>query len=274
MRRQLRPLVVLSILLFNASALAAPKADLWDRWLPHEPTSTVKVDHKAWDSFLKSSLVLGDDGVNRIAYGKVSAADRKALDGYVAGLAKTSVKKLNRAEQRAYWINMYNALTVKVILDHYPVKTIRDIDISPGFFSDGPWGKKLLTIDGAKVSLDDVEHRILRPIWKDPRIHYAVNCASIGCPNLQADAYTSDNVEKLLDKAAREYVNHSRGVQVKGKRLVVSSIYEWFASDFGSKDQAVIEHLKEYAEPELRSKLEPLSRISSHEYDWALNDAV
>ena len=73
-----------------------------------------------------------------------------------------------------------------MVLEHYPVKSIRDIDISPGFFASGPWGAKLATVEGEKISLDEIEHRILRPIWKDPRIHYAVNCASLGCPNLQA----------------------------------------------------------------------------------------
>ena len=138
--------------------------------------------------FLAQHLRTGEDGIARIGYGAVSDEDRKSLDAYIAALAghPGSRRALNRAEQQAYWINLYNALTVQVILDHYPVESIRDIDISPGLFADGPWGKKLVTIEGEAVSLDDIEHRILRPIWKDPRIHYAVNCASIGCPNLQA----------------------------------------------------------------------------------------
>ncbi len=273
MRIHLPTVLVLTLLFSSTSALAAPKADLWDRWLAHDPESTLTVDHKPWDRFLKASLVRGADGVTRLPYAKISAADRTALDGYLARLAKVPVSKLNQTEQRAFWINLYNALTVQVILDHYPVKSIRDIDISPGFFSDGPWGKILISIEGVKVSLNGIEHRILRPIWKDPRIHYAVNCASIDCPNLQTQAFTSENTDGLLSQAAREYVNHPRGVRVEDEKLVVSSIYRWFAADFGGKDRTVIAHLKQYAEPRLRGQLERLSRISNHGYDWSLNEA-
>ncbi len=241
--------LLLTLLLCSSSTLAAPKADLWDRWLAHDQQSTVTVDHKAWDRFLKASLVRGADGVTRLPYATISAADRTALDGYLARLAKVPVSKLNQTEQRAFWINLYNALTVSVILEHYPVKSILDIDISPGLFFNGPWGKKLVTIERENVSLDDIEHRILRPIWQDPRIHYAVNCASIGCPNLQAQAFTSENADDLLSQAAREYVNHPRGARVEDEKLVVSSIYQWFAADFGGKDRAVIAHLKHFADP-------------------------
>ena len=111
MRHHLFAPMFLTLLLCSASALAAPKADLWDRWLAHDPQSTVTVDHKAWDRFLKASLVRGADGVNRLPYAKISAADRTALDGYLARLAETPVSKLNQTEQRAFWINLYNAPT-------------------------------------------------------------------------------------------------------------------------------------------------------------------
>ena len=277
-RRILMPLylfapLLLTVLLWSSSTLAAPKADLWDRWLAHDPQSTLSVDHQPWDRFLQTYTVRGADGVNRLPYAKISTADRAKLDDYLARLADIPVSKLKQTEQRAFWINLYNALTVSVIVENYPVKSIMDIDISPGFFSNGPWGKKLVSIEGVKVSLDEIEHRILRPIWKDPRIHYAVNCASIGCPNLQAQAFTSENTDGLLSQAAREYVNHPRGVRIEDEDLVVSSIYDWFAADFGGNDPAVIAHLKRYAEPRLRGKLDRLSHISSHGYDWSLNEA-
>ena len=266
------PLIFI-LLLSSASTLAAPKADLWDRWVAHDPQSTVKVDHQPWGRFLKTYIVHGQDGVNRLPYAQISPADRAALDSYLARLAAVPVSKLKRTEQRAFWINLYNAQTVSVILAHYPVKSIRDIDISPGFFSDGPWGKKLVRIENEKVSLDEMEHRILRPIWKDPRVHYALNCASIGCPNLQNQAFTVENTDGLLTKAAREYVNHPRGARVEKEKLVVSSIYRWFAAGFGGTDGAVIAHLKRYADAPLRGQLDRQSRISNHGYDWALNEA-
>lgn len=255
------------------SARAAPSADLWERWTAHDPGSTVTVDHGAWDDFLRTYVSPRGDKINRVAYREVTPTDRRRLDRYIEMLAATPVSELNRAEQRAYWINLYNALTVKVILDAYPVRSIRDIDISPGFFSDGPWGKKLLTVEGEEVSLDDIEHRILRPIWRDPRIHYAVNCASIGCPNLRREAATAANSEAYLEAGARAYVNHPRGSRVENGRLVVSSIYEWFQEDFGGNDAGVISHLRQYANDELAAALDQVSKISDDHYDWALNDS-
>ena len=122
-------------------------------------------------------------------------------------MAAVRVSGLGRDEQCAYWINLYNALTLEVVLDHYPVDSIRDIDISPGLFSQGPWGKKLITVEGEQVSLNDIEHRILRPIWRDPRIHYAINCASLGCPNLQPRPFTGRTLDHALDLAAMRFVD-------------------------------------------------------------------
>ena len=151
------------------------------------------------------------------------------------------------------------------------MKSIRGIKISPGVFSSGPWGANLGTIQGQKVSLNDIEHRILRPLWKDNRVHYAVNCASIGCPNLQPDAYTAGNTEALLEKGTREYVNHPRGARITGDRLQLSSIYEWFRADFGGSEESVVRHLQRYAEPVLAEKLKSFKGKLSYEYDWRIN---
>ena len=185
-------------------AAAAPSPDLWPRWQAHAAQGTEAVNHAPWDIMLKKYLVTSHpSGINRFRYGNVLAADRQMLAEYLRKLQTAKVSSLNRKEQKAYWINLYNALTVQVILDHYPVKSIRDIDISPGLFSNGPWDAKLLAIEGEKVSLNDIEHRILRPIFKDSRLHYALNCASLGCPNLQPKAYTVANTEELLEAGAR-----------------------------------------------------------------------
>lgn len=266
-------LLIVAAVVAPLAASAAPKAEPWARWTAADPRSTLSVDHGAWDAFLSAYVSEGADGVNRVAYARVGAAGRQALAGYLGRLAAVPVGRLTRDAQRAFWINLYNALTVKVVLDHYPVKSIRDIDISPGLFSDGPWGRKLIDVDGAAISLDDIEHRILRPIWKDARIHYALNCASVGCPQLQPTAFTAVNAEALLDRAARQYVNHPRGVVVAGGRLVVSSLYKWYAADFGGGDGAIIAHLKRYAEPALKAKLDGVRDIADDHYDWALNDA-
>ncbi len=252
--------------------LFAPKAVLWERWEAHDPDSSLLIDHAAWNRFLETYVSEGTDGINRVAYARVEDEARQRLDEYIATLARTPIGRYNRAQQRAFWINLYNALTVQVVSNHYPVNSIRDIDISTGLFADGPWRKKLVEIEGESLSLDDIEHRILRPIWRDPRIHYAVNCAAIGCPNLQRAAFTAQNTESMLEAGARAYVNHPRGVRSAENRLIVSSIYVWFEADFET-DGGVIKHLKRYADTRLAAILEANTRVGDHEYDWALNDA-
>ena len=126
--------------------------------------------------------------------------------------------QLNQSEQFAYWVNLYNAKTVDLVVAHYPVRSIRDIGIS-GLLATGPWGKKVVRVEGVDLSLDDVEHKILRPLWRDPRIHYAVNCASAGrCPNLARSAYTGASLEAMLKVAARDYVNSPRGASIQNRR--------------------------------------------------------
>lgn len=256
---------------FSLESLFAPKAELWPRWQAHDAASTQAVDHGEWDMLLKAYVKPDATGLNRFDYQHVSSADRDALRRYIDGLGKVPVSKLNRREQFAYWINLYNALTIDVVLTHLPVQSIRDIDISPGLFASGPWDKKLLAVEGVDVSLNDIEHRILRPIWRDPRVHYGVNCASVGCPNLLTEAYTGAAIDKMLDAAARAYVNTARGAKIDENGLTVSSIYVWFKDDFGGTDQGVIDHLKRYAKPDLRAALEGRSSIDAHAYDWALN---
>jgi hypothetical protein len=264
------PLVGLGV----AEALSAPKAQLWAHWQARDPAATARVDHGPWDRILRTYLAPDAAGVTRFDYAGISAPDRAALDDYVVGLAALPVSRYARAEQLAYWINLYNALTVQVVLAHYPVRSIRDIDISPGLFADGPWDKPLLTIEGRSVTLNDIEHRILRPIWRDPRIHYALNCASVGCPNLRRQAFTADRTEALLEAAARDYVNSPRGVRIVKRKLIVSSIYVWFSEDFGGDDTVIISHLKRYAAPALAARLAGIETLGGHAYDWTLNERI
>ena len=259
------------LLLCPLLAQAAPKAELWPVWQAHDDRNHAVIDHTAWDELLQAYVKPSADGINRVAYSKVSAADKAKLENYLLKMQSLHIGQYSQAEQRAYWINLYNATTVKTILDHYPVESITKINISPGLFAHGPWGKKQLKVEGAELALDDIEHRILRPLWHDPRTHYSVNCASLGCPNLATQAYTAANMEALLDAGARAYVNHPRAVSVQNGKLIVSSIYVWFKDDFGGDDAGVIAHIKKYAEPKLAAQLASISRISDDRYDWTLN---
>ena len=263
---------LLALLGLMQPALSAPRAELWPRWQAHDEASTTVIDQRVWASFLRRYVRAGADGINRVDYAGVSAADRAGLAADLSRLRQVPVSSLSRGEQRAFWSNLYNELTVNVVLQHYPVASIRKINLSPGLFSaSGPWDAKLIQVEGQPVSLNDIEHRILRPIWRDPRTHYALNCASLGCPNLRPAPYGKAEMEAQLDQAARDYVNSPRGFRVRGGRLYVSSIYEWYQADFGGTDRGVIEHLKRYAAAEKRRSLQGISSISDDHYDWALN---
>jgi hypothetical protein len=252
----------------------APNSETWPRWEENDPKSRLRIDHGIWDKILADNVVIANQGSNRVDYGGFSADDRALLDEYIGGLSKTPVSKYHRDEQLAYWINLYNALTIQVILDHFPVESIRDIKISPGLFAIGPWGKALISIENQEISLNDIEHRILRPIWRDPRIHYAVNCASVGCPSLGERAFSAEgnDMDAQLDQAARDYVNDARGVSIINGKVSVSKIYDWFIADFGGTEKTVLNHLLEYADPDLSAQLKAIGKISDEHYDWTIND--
>ncbi len=172
---------------------------------------------------------------------------------------------------RPIWINLYNAKTLDVILEHYPVRSIRDIKLG-GLFSSGPWKKELVEVGGKALSLDDIEHEIARATWKDPRLHYGFNCASIGCPDLRREAYRGNAIDRQLDQAARAFINHPRGVKADKNGVTVSSLYKWYKSDFGSTNQLKTHWLK-YANPSLKTRLQKNSKINGYQYDWSLNEA-
>ena len=264
----------LLLLLAPSLIYAAPKPDLWPRWQVNDPHSTLQINHSEWGQFLSKYVVTNDpSGINRVRYEAVTSADRQALSDYLNHLQQIKVSRLNRTEQKAFWINLYNALTVKVVLDHYPVKSIRDIDISPGWFSNGPWDAKLLAIEGEQLSLNDIEHRILRPIWQDNRVHYAVNCASLGCPNLQPVPFMTNNMEQLLEKGAHEYINHPRGVHFdQDGKATISSIYDWFLIDFGGTEDSLKKHLRTYANADLAAQLDRFKGSFHYQYNWDLNE--
>ncbi len=219
------------------------------------------------------------DGINRVAYArwKASAPDLAALDAAIDAFARQSPSRLGRDEAFTYWANLYNALTLKVVLARFPVASIRDIR-SEGVLDPrgliGPWRTRLISVEGRRLSLDAIENTILRPLARDPRVHYSINCASMGCPNLPLTAWRAETLDADLDRAALAFINHPRGVSVRADgTLRVSSIYVWFRSDFGGDDAGVIAHLRRHAAPALAQRLASRARIGGHAYDWAINAA-
>lgn len=225
--------------------------------------------HQAWDDLLGTYVQVHDGSVNRFDYDGLQSnpADVAKLEAYLDSFADLDFDTLDGDEQFAAYSNVYNALTVKYIIGKYPIKSIRS-----GYIV-GPWKRVFTTVDGEEVSLDAIEHEILRVEWDDPRVHYAINCAAYSCPNLQPDAWFGETLDEDLDRAARAYVNDPRGVTIRRNgTLQVSTIYKWFREDFGDSNDGVIDHLLEHAEPELAAKIAAKRRITKHEYDWALND--
>lgn len=252
--------LILSFASFNV--LSAPQSVLWPYWNSSQESSTTMVDHQAWQTLLDRYLIKeGDYALFR--YAAVNAKDSANLSRYIETLSQHDPLQLSQAQQYAYWVNLYNAITVSLIIDAYPIKSITKLG---GLFSFGPWEDEVVTINGKALTLNDIEHRILRPIWNDPRTHYAVNCASLGCPNLQSQAFTAENSERLLEQAAKEFINADKGVLELDKRIQLSSIYEWFADDFGNTTQ-LKQHINRY-------RFQPLSSLENvdYEYDWSLNE--
>mgnify|MGYP006145518883 FL=1 len=270
-------LVLVSLFIGTTTILSAPKSDLWPRWQTHNAENNEVIDHSAWQIFLEKYLVTNPlntessavSGINRLRYAGVSEKDRTLLDNYLKNLESTAVSSFSRPQQRAFWINLYNASTVNLILEHYPLETITNISFS--FFSFGPWDEDLLSVEGVELSLNDVEHRILRPIWKDKRTHYALNCASLGCPNLLPQAFTYLNTESLLEQGARDYINHPRGVKIQGENLILSKIYEWYQADFGGNEEGVIKHLQRYSTNKKLDYLHADDLEIEYQYNWRLN---
>lgn len=242
----------------------------------HAAGSQKTVDHGAWSRLLEAHVKSGADGLNRVDYATFKSAGHAELKAYLAMLQSLDVTVLDRPEQFAFWANLYNAKTVDIILDKYPVRSIKDISLGGGLvatFTGGPWKAKVLKVGGLDLSLDDIEHAILRVVHRDPRVHYAVNCASVGCPNLLRAAFTGATLEAQLDAGARAFVNSPRGVRITGRSVWASSIYDWFQADFGGNAAGVLAHVRKYAEPALLQKLEGITAIGEYGYDWRLNDA-
>lgn len=263
-------LILVLGLLLSTNSQAAPKKLLWPIWQANQANSTQVIDHQLWQNFLTRYVYTDATGVNLVRYDQVSAVDKAKLQDYLTQLSNIPIANYNRNEQLAYWINLYNALTVMTILNHYPIKSIRSIKLS-GAWHDGPWDAKLMSVNHTELSLNDIEHRIIRPIWNDPRTHYALNCASLGCPNLQMKVYTGATVDPMLTADARQFINSPRGVRINHGKLIISSIYDWYRIDFGTTSSAVIKHLQMYADPELAQQLQAFKQINGYQYNWQLN---
>ena len=194
--------------------------------------------------------------------------DEVKLNRYLAVLANVDTKTLSPNEQFAFYVNAYNAWTIKLILSEYPgIASIKDIG---GFFSS-PWKKEIALIDGKKLTLDNIEHDILRPRFKDPRIHFAVNCASKSCPPLMGKPYRGDVLDQQLNRMTEAFINDPKRNRLDGETLYVSRIFKWYPEDFNDD---IVGFFLKYARGERLKKLkekQPEIDVGYLDYDWSLN---
>lgn len=264
----------IGLLLLSQAALASFHMSPWPKWSRHNPLSTAVISHQEWDDFLNRRMVTNDEGINLIDYPHLTKTDINQIEAYINRLSQIRIKNYNRQEQLAFWINLYNALIVHTIADYYPIETIQEVNISPGLFSAGPWSVHLVTIDDTPLTLDDIQNRIIRPIWNDPRTHYVLNDGTIGDPNLNKKPFIGITIETQLNEAAFAYINSLRGVQVIEGKLILSKIYDMYIDDFGGTEMDVIKHLLHFAKKPLATKLKQVNHIDSYIYNWHLNSTI
>ena len=211
-------------------------------------------DHSGFNALLQKNVSpLGK--VNYQAFKK----DRTVLRMYLFALGKYPPNKMwNKQEKLAYWINAYNAMTIDLIIRNQPLNSIKDID--------NPWKQSLWNIAGQTYNLDKIEHQILRKM-DDPRIHFAINCASFSCPPLLNEAYTGAKIEDQLQQAAKRFINDTQRNTITAKALTISKIFKWFARDF-KKKQTLIEFLNTYAQVTINRN----ATINYMDYNWQLNN--
>lgn len=217
-----------------------------------KPVKTLAFDHSVWNDLLKKHV----SATGKVNY-KTFKEDLELLDSYMRSLNEGApTESASKEERLAYWINAYNAVTVRLILTNYPVSSITKLD------GGKTWDVKRYSNGSKKLSLNDIENNILRPMG-DARIHFALNCAAKSCPPLLNEAFTSENVNKLLEQRTRAFINSSRTVIAK-EEIKVSKIFDWYGKDFGS----VVDFVNKYA----KTKAAKTAKVVFMDYDWSLND--
>jgi hypothetical protein len=243
------------ILLFNLSCGAsdlgalgssAPSHELFDQLLKKHVTKDGMVDYQG---FIK---------------------DKAKLNQYCDLLSKNAPdrKSWSEAEQLAYWINAYNAFTIKLIVDNYPVKSIQDLHPKIKIpLINTVWHIKFFQIGGQDASLDEIEHKILRKEFEEPRIHFAINCASYSCPPLLNEAFVPAKLDAQLDKVAIAFINDPKRNKISKDKVEISKIFSWFKGDF-TKNGNIIDYLNQYSKVKINTK----AKVSHLDYDWSLNE--
>ena len=239
------------------------------------PASAFDHSHAAWSRLLEKHVMVLEQGkASRVRYAGV-ARDRAVLKSYLAALSavpESEFKAWTRAQQIAFLVNAYNAFTVEKVLTRHPdIRSIWDF----GKLVGNPFKDRFFTLLGRPASLDVIEHELLRPVYKDARVHYAVNCASIGCPMLREEAYTAARLDPQLDEQAARFLSDRSRNRFRDGRLEVSKIFDWFKEDFEPRERYFPRHAALVADDPQQRKLiaDGKAPLVFLDYDWSLNDA-
>ncbi len=245
-------------------------------WLLAIPAVAQTFDHSSWDRILHESV----NEVGEVDYAKLKA-NPQALAAYVARLAADSPENRpalfpTREDQLAYWINAYNALTTYGVALKYPTKTVKDLGFLFGFFRRADY-----QLGGKKLSLMTLENQIIRARYAEPRIHFAIVCASLSCPKLSRTAYTAANLNAQLEFQTRQYFGETRNLAIdaKANRVTLAAILDWYKADFekftkSAAPLALLSYARQHASPAQQKAIDALKspRIVFRDYDWAIND--
>jgi hypothetical protein len=218
--------------------------------------------HQQWDKLLKKHV-----NANGLVNYKGFQKDKAELNSYLKTLSDNAPQGgWSQNDQKAYWINAYNAFTVSLIVQNYPVKSIKDID-GKVYKVDTPWDIKFITIGGKKYDLNNIEHGILLKKYNDPRIHFALVCASISCPKLRDEAYTGGQLNAQLEHAGKDFLNDKSKNKISADRADISQYFSWYKSDF-TKSGSLVDFLNKYSQ----TKINANTKIGSLDYNWSLNE--
>lgn len=227
-------------------------------------SNSMPVKHDDWDALVKQHV----NAAGWVDY-KGFMADSTKLQGYLNLLRSSHPNKKNwsRNEQLAYWINAYNAFTVELILDNYPVESIKDIKSGIPFVN-GVWDIEFIEIEDQTYSLNNIEHGIIRPKFNEERIHFAVNCASYSCPKLLNEAFCAEHLDQQLDKATKSFINNPEKNNIKEDRVEISKLLSWYWGDFKKKYNSRIEFINKYSATQVNEDAE----VDYLDYNWSLNE--
>ena len=223
-------------------------------FLSGKTAAVAQPDYKSWDIFLKKYVSASGD----VDYKSIKA-NKKELEAITKTFSATSVlTSWSKNDQLVFWINAYNAFTIDLVVNHYPIKSIQNLD------GGKPWDVKRITIGGKKYSLNNIENDIIRPQFKDARIHFAVNCAAKSCPPILNGAFFSKSLDEQLDTVTKKFINNTKYQNITSGKMTLSKIFDWYKVDFGD----IFTFINKYS----TIKVNKNTAIVYKEYDWSLNE--